>query len=87
MDCVLPGVLYLRGKTRQVFFDFIKQEFPNLYEPLKTLYKTGGAPKEYKDKLYNTVNELKDKYKLSSSYTKPMKEKLNQSRGEQISFL
>lgn len=87
MDYVLPGVLCLRGKTRQVFFDFIKQEFPNLYEPLKTLYNTGSAPKEYKDKLYTTVNELKDKYKLSSSYTKPMKEKLNQSRGEQLSFL
>lgn len=28
---VLPGTLYLRGKTRIVFFDFIKKEFPYLY--------------------------------------------------------
>jgi DNA repair photolyase len=31
VDYVLPGVLYLRGKTRGVFFDFISEEFPQLY--------------------------------------------------------
>ncbi len=86
VDYVLPGTLYLRGKTRGVFFEFIKQEFPNLYEPLQTLYKTGGAGKEYKDKLYMMVNELKAKYMLSGSYLKPMKEKLNQSDNCQLSF-
>jgi len=86
VDYVLPGVLYLRGKTRGVFFNFIMQEFPHLYEPLRALYKKGGAGKEYKDKLYVTVNELKDKYKLSSSYSKPMKEKMNQLPREQLSL-
>ena len=46
VDYVLPGTLYLRGKTRAVFFNFIQQEFPHLYEPLQLLYKTGGASKE-----------------------------------------
>lgn len=73
---VLPGTLYLRGKTRSVFFDFIKKELPHLYNDLAALYKTGGADKEYKSSLYKMVNELRDKYNLSSSYTKPMKEKL-----------
>ncbi|HEY9060674.1 MAG TPA: radical SAM protein [Pseudobacteroides sp.] len=73
---VLPGTLYLRGKTRTVFFEFIKKEFPGLYNDLSILYKSGGADKEYKNSLYKTVNELRDKYNLSSSYTKPMKEKL-----------
>lgn len=73
---VLPGTLYLRGKTRTVFFDFIKKEFPHLYNDLATLYKTGGADRKYKNSLYKTVNELREKYNLSSSYTKPMKEKL-----------
>ena len=86
VDYVLPGVLYLRGKTRAVFFDFIKKEFPRLYDPLQTLYKTGGAPKEYKDKLYVMVNALKFKYHLSSSYSIPMKEKLNHSENTQISL-
>ncbi|KNY28920.1 Radical SAM domain protein [Pseudobacteroides cellulosolvens ATCC 35603 = DSM 2933] len=73
---VLPGTLYLRGKTRTVFFDFTKREFPHLYDELLKLYKSGGADKEYKNSLYKTVNELREKYKLSNSYTKPMKEKL-----------
>jgi len=74
---VLPGTLYLRGKTRQVFFDFIKQQFPHLYEDLLALYKTGGAPVEYKNELYKMVNELRDRYGLSGSYSKPMKEKMH----------
>ncbi|HEX2974906.1 MAG TPA: radical SAM protein [Bacteroidales bacterium] len=87
VDYVLPGTLYLRGKTRQAFFDFIRKAFPDLYEPLQALYKTGGAGKEYKDKLYSMVNELKRKYNLSGSYSKPMKEKLKQSEYTQLSLL
>ena len=79
VDYVLPGTLYLRGKTRTVFFDFLKREFPDLFQSFLVLYKTGGASKEYKDKLYLMVNELKAKYELSGSYSKVMKEKLNQS--------
>ena len=86
VDYVLPGTLYLRGKTRVVFFDFIKQEIPDLYPVLQELYKTGSAGKEYKDKLYLMVNELKEKYNLSSSYSKPMKEKLNHAENIQISL-
>ncbi len=73
---VLPGTLYLRGKTRAVFFDFMKNSFPDLYQKLLALYKTGGAGKDYKDNLYKLVNGLREKYSLSSSYTKPMREKL-----------
>jgi DNA repair photolyase len=73
---VLPGTLYLRGQTRGLFFDFILEHFPDLYEKLSILYKTGGVDKIYKNKLYERVNSLRDKYSLSSSYSKPMKEKL-----------
>lgn len=73
---VLPGTLYLRGETRKVFFDFIQKEFPDLHGRLTMLYKTGGADKEYKNELYAMVNPLREKYSLSSSYSKPMKEKL-----------
>lgn len=73
---VLPGVMYLRGATRRIFFDFIAKEFPDLFAPLGALYQKGGAPKEYKDKLYLMVNSLRHKYGLSSSYSAPMKAKL-----------
>lgn len=73
---VLTGTLYLRGKSRAVFFSFIKNHFPDIYDNLKILYKTGSAGKEYKNELYKIVNELRDKYSLSSSYAKLMQEKL-----------
>jgi DNA repair photolyase len=73
---VLPGTLYLRGCTKPYFLNFIKEEFPNEYEKLIALYKTGGAGKEYKNELYEKVNRLRNKYGLSSSYSKPIKEKL-----------
>ena len=74
---MLPGVLYLRGKTRTVFFDFVKKEYPEKYDTLLALFKSGGADKLYKDRLYNEkVNPLRTKYGISSSFTKPMKEKL-----------
>ena len=76
---MLPGVLYLRGKTKNIFFDFIKKEYPEKFDLLKELYKTGGASPVYKNKLYNeTVNPLRKKYGISSSYIKPMKEKMHQ---------
>ncbi|WP_040214582.1 SPL family radical SAM protein [Clostridium polynesiense] len=87
VDYVLPGTLYLRGTTRTEFFKFIQREFADLYEPLQALYKTGGAGKEYKDELYLRVNELRSKYKLSGSYTKPMKEKIKQGGNVQLSLL
>lgn len=38
-------------------------------------------------KSYNImINELKGKYNLSGSYSKPMKDKLNKSTNEQLSF-
>lgn len=78
VDYLLPGVLYLRGKTRQAFFSFLEEEFPEEALQYRKLYKTGGADKEYKNELYQIVNALRDKYDLSSSYMKPMREKMQQ---------
>lgn len=86
VDYVLPGTLYLKGKTRGVFFDFILKEYPEIYEKLQVLYKTGGANKEYKDSLYIMVNKLKAKYNLSGSYSSPMKEKMHQPEYTQLSL-
>ena len=82
-DCyahyLLPGVLYLRGTTRKVFLDFIQSTYPDLFPRFQAMYKTGAADKEYKNQLYIMVNELRDLYGISSSYSKPMKEKMHKS--------
>ncbi len=75
---MLPGVLYLRGATKEHFFSFIKDTYPDKYDSLKNLYKKGSADKVYKDKLYNDiVNPLRKRYNISSSYIKPMREKMH----------
>jgi len=74
---MLTGVLYLRGATRKAFFGFFKQSYPDKYINLKGLYRTGGADRSYKERLYNEIiNPLREKYGISNSYTKPMNEKM-----------
>lgn len=76
---MLPGVLYLRGAARKVFFDFIRQTYPGKYAKLMDLYKRGGVDKSYKERLYSeVVNPIRKRYGISNSYTKPMKEKMHQ---------
>jgi DNA repair photolyase len=73
---LLPGMLYLRGASRKAFFDFIDRRHPELSDKFRTLYATGGAEKEFKNDFYLMLNEMRDRYGISSSYTTPMKEKL-----------
>lgn len=75
-DYLLTGTLYLRWTTRPYFLNFIQNQFPQLYQKYLTLYKKWWAPKEYKDLLYKTINYYRKKYNVSSSYSKPIKEKL-----------
>jgi len=76
VDYIVPGMMYLRGNTRTNFFDFIKQDFPELFIPLTKIYQKGSKDKtEYKRALYRMVNELKRRYRLSSYYNpKPFPE-------------
>lgn len=77
VDYMLSGTLYLRGKTKGCFLGFVQDQYPHLYNDLSSLYKTGGVGKEYKEGLYKMVNELRTKYNLPSSYSKPIKEKMH----------
>ena len=73
-DYIIVQPLYLRGQTRTFYFDFIQKEFPELYKPLKTLYKTGGLDKEYKSQLFqNVVYPLLKKHGLSTDYMKSVR--------------
>lgn len=86
----LPGTLYLRGQARNVFMQFVREQFPQKYEAFAALYKTGGAGKEYKEGLYRTVNELRDKHGLARGYAAPMKQKMEELKAKepkQMSFL
>ena len=77
VDYVLPGTLYLIGKTKPYFLNFVKDYDKEIYDKISSLYKKGGAGDEYKEKLYKNVNEIKEKYNITSNYMKAIKEKLN----------
>lgn len=77
VDYVLPGTLYLIGKTRSYFLDSIKKYDEVIYDKILNLYKKGGAPLSYKNDLYERVNKYKNKYNISSNYMKIIREKLN----------
>jgi len=89
-DCnvkyVIPGLLNLRGRTRWVFFDFIKKDYPELYSPLQSLYAAGNNRMDYKKSVYKMLNEFRLKYRLSFDYTTPMNEKLKLADGYQLSL-
>ncbi len=78
VDYLLPGTLYLRGKTRAAFFEFINTEYPDKLAALQAIYQTGAAGKSYKTELYKVLNAFRDQYNLSGSYMQPMREKLKQ---------
>lgn len=82
---VLPGLLHLRGRTRDVFFDFLRRDFPHLYAPLSALYGKNNSLPAYKTQMYRTVNETKEKYGISGDYMSDMK-KLLAPTHEQLSF-
>lgn len=86
VDYLLPAVMYLRGRTRVEFFNFIRKDFPELYNSFKILYNNGGADKKYKNQIYAIVNELRDKYNLNSNYNGIMKEKYLRFENKQLSF-
>lgn len=76
VDYVLPGTLYLIGKTKPYFLNFIKGYDINIYNKIYCLYSTGSAGKIYKDNLYKYVTEIKSKYKISSNYMAAIRNKI-----------
>lgn len=64
VDYVLPGTMYLRGKTKPHFLNNIKEYDFHLYQQLYELYRKGSLSKDYKTQLYHRINTYQKKYKL-----------------------
>ncbi|WNY25131.1 SPL family radical SAM protein [Methanolapillus millepedarum] len=71
-DYIIAAALFLRGQTRKSYFEFIKADFPHLYDQTRILYKTGHLNKEHKAGIYEKINFLSEKYELSGDYIKPV---------------
>ncbi len=71
-EYIIVQTLYLRSQTRKTYLEFIKTEFPEIFDGMKQLYKTGHLDKEYKTNFYAMMNPLLKKYGLSTDYMKPV---------------
>ncbi len=61
--------LHLHGRTRDVFFDFLRKNFPELLSEYSRLYTKGTVSDSYKINLLKKITDLKDKYHLFGKYT------------------
>lgn len=70
LDYIVPGTLYLRGKTRPYFLNSIRQYDENMYCKLTKLYSQKDALKEYKKGIYQRLNQVRKVYHLENKLIK-----------------
>jgi len=63
---VITEVLNLRGQTRKVFFEFVKNKLPHLYGKISALYKNSFVDKEFRAQFKEKSKQLRIKYPLKN---------------------
>ncbi|MFH1500388.1 MAG: radical SAM protein [archaeon] len=76
VDYALCGTLYLRGKTKPHFLNFIKNSFPHLYGKYLSLYTQSGAGRDYQRDLHKRISKIRKKYRIFGNSSEPKKQKL-----------
>ena len=83
---LITSKLNLKGPTRAVFFNFVREEFPQYEQPLTRLFSYGKEYKEYKSELFQMISEVRTKYNVKADFGSIIKEKNAQFEAEQLSF-
>lgn len=71
VDYLLPGLLNLKGRTRQNFFDFIQREYPQHMDYFLLLYGRGRLDREYRQSFYKKLHFIRAKYGIPSMHRPP----------------
>ena len=74
VDYLLTGKLYLRGKTRPRFIDFMRTRYPELFREFSRIFTHEESKREYSQKLYEKIGLLRRKYTIKSTYKQPVTE-------------
>lgn len=85
-EYVLPALLNLRGKTREVFLDFMNAEFSDKLYNFIEFYKNKDFKNKYRKCIYATVREAEIKYSISSDYMKFYHKKPDNNEAIQLSL-
>lgn len=75
---ILPGTLYLRGKTRQNFLDFFRKNYPQFYPSLQKIYNNKEVKLEFKKKFHTIIHDLEKEYGITSNYKKEIEQKIEE---------
>ncbi len=62
---VIPGLLYLIGSSKNRFFSFISESYPELISKIHHYYQYKSPPSDYKNKIHNQFKLLRKKYNLN----------------------
>ena len=68
---LLPGLLNLRGKTRSVFMDFLRRDFPQCEAPLRRLYQSKPARKAHRSALMRWLRSEAAAHEVSLDHITP----------------
>lgn len=63
---VITDILNLRGQTRKIFFEFIKNKLPHLYGKISALYRNSFVDKEYRMQFKEKSKQFRIKYPLKN---------------------
>lgn len=81
-DYVLAGGLNLKGRTRQGFFNSVRERFPSQYRNIREIYQNKPKYYEYKQQLFENLGKLRKKYDMPQH-----RFFAEQNEAEQLSFL
>jgi DNA repair photolyase len=59
---VIPAPLHLRGETKRVFYEYLKNLFPDLLPKIAPLYKGAYLDKNYAENLRQKIASIRRKY-------------------------
>ncbi|MGE4385774.1 MAG: radical SAM protein [Endomicrobiaceae bacterium] len=66
VNYIITDILNLRGQTRIVFFEFVKNKIPHLYNKISFLYKSAYVNREYKNHFKQMITKLRMQYRLKN---------------------
>ncbi|MDR0753473.1 MAG: radical SAM protein [Holosporaceae bacterium] len=65
---IIPQVLHLRGNTKNVFFSYMRDLFPELESKIKLLYNGAYVNKNYLENFQEKIRNLRRKYNFYNNH-------------------
>jgi len=72
VDYIITGILNLKGSTRDIFFKFLREKYPEKLKKVQEIYKSAFADEVYSSNLYEMLYILRKKYDLVNDFKEPI---------------